>query len=208
MLLLKITTNGLECFPFHVIEIHASLIQYPTCFSESYFVEELCFCITYICLTSVCISRDGMCLRWNDFNFIMYYIWYDNIMYEICFPYWQKPCWYSSHLTLCGLTKKSRTKMVMIRCILFLHNCFMLNISGLLKNSLLSLYEITINGLELFSILCYRFSCLIHSISHISYCNERLCFCTTSVSHLYTYQGVEHVSVEIISTSSCVIYGI
>ena len=121
MLLLKITTNGLECFPFHVIEIHASLIQYPTCFSESYFVEELCFCITYICLTSVCISRDGMCLRWNDFNFIMYYIWYDNIMYEICFPYWQKPCWYSSHLTLCGLTKKSRTKMVMIRCILFLH---------------------------------------------------------------------------------------
>ena len=157
------------------------------------------------CLTFVCISRDGMCLCWNDFNFIMCYIY---ILYEICFPYWQKPSWYSSHLTLYGLTKKSSTKMVMIKCILFLHSCFMLNISGLLKNSPLSLYEIIINGLELFSIPCYRFSCFTHSISHISYCNEGLCFCTTSVSHLYTYQGVEHVSVEIISTSSCVIYGI
>ena len=48
MLLLKTTTNGLECLPFHAIDIHASLIQYPTCFSESYFDEELCFCITYV----------------------------------------------------------------------------------------------------------------------------------------------------------------
>ena len=126
MLLSKTTPNGLDFFPFHIIDIHASLIQYPICPSKSYFDEELCFCITDVSYLSTYHGVERISVKMISTSSCVIY---DMMIYCVK---------YVSHIDKTQLIlqpfnpirpdKNSSAKMVMKEYILILHNCFMLNI--------------------------------------------------------------------------------
>ena len=165
-------------------------LQWPQCWSDTHVSPVVCglmrsYALFNQRLISFHMSWGWTCLGWDNFNFIMCHFWHNNTLYEICFPC----CGDKYPIDILAIKHFEAWQRNLSPKILFL------------KTTTNSLEFFPFHVIDIHASLIQYPICLSKS-----YFDEELCFCITNVLYLAAYHGVERVSVEMISTSSCVIY--